>query len=288
MFPLEPPPGMEDTVDPRAKKTNLLRRIAQLQAEIGEKAGSEDNFRLAVESAITLSGLSPTPWHRTTSHSLRKRSPGSASSPPKPNSIAHRRRSRFSSALPKRRRGSAITTAPTRQPVNLTRSTTSRVSGRPSARVNVMKAIADAQLKAKQLGSAKETVLVAIELISPLPDEDAEAYFPLAELLLLQAKTGDLAGALHNVSAVSSSAWKVSILTEIAASHAEAGRKDEAQKTLRLALDASRGAPNDALWSSMWKPTSGLLDPWLPVLRLWLMPRPASAISTRQSKRLPG
>ena len=129
-----------------------------------------------------------------------------------------------------------------------------------------MKSIAEAQLNAKQVKNAKDTVQMALELISPLPDEDAEAYFPLAELCLLQAKVGDVAGALETVSAVSSSAWKVSILTEIAASHAEAGRKDEAHKTLRLALDASRGAPNDALWASSSSPLEEMIDPSLPVL----------------------
>ena len=44
-------PGMEDRFDPITKKVSLLRRIAQLQAEIGEKPGSDDNFRLAVETA---------------------------------------------------------------------------------------------------------------------------------------------------------------------------------------------------------------------------------------------
>ncbi len=127
-----------------------------------------------------------------------------------------------------------------------------------------MKAIAQAQLNAKQLDAAKDTIQMALELISPLPDEDAEAYFPLADLCLLQAKVGDVAGALETVSAVSSSAWKVSILTEIAASHAEAGRKDQAQKTLRLALDASRGAQNDALWTRSPSPVE--MDPSLPIL----------------------
>ena len=61
--------------------------------------------------------------------------------------------------------------------------------------------------------------------------------------------------------------WKVSILTEIAASHAEAGRKDQAHKTLRLALDAARGAPNDALWTYSSSFVERMLDPSLPVLQ---------------------
>src|SRR5262249_53998135 len=54
MFEVEPPPGMEDNYDPIAKKTILLRRIAHLQAELGDKTGSDDNFRQAVESAESM------------------------------------------------------------------------------------------------------------------------------------------------------------------------------------------------------------------------------------------
>jgi hypothetical protein len=124
------------------------------------------------------------------------------------------------------------------------------------ARAFVMKAIAEAQLKAKQSGAARDTVLTAIEMFAPLPEEDAEAYFPLTALCLLQAKAGDLRGALHTLGAVSSSAWKVYILAEIAVSHAEAGRRDDARKTIRLAFDASRRAPNDALWTTASEPDS--------------------------------
>src|SRR5262249_24435671 len=87
-----------------------------------------------------------------------------------------------------------------------------------------------------------------------------------ADLCLLQAKTGDLAGAMRNIAAVSSSQWKVSILTEIAASHAQAGRQAEAKKALGLALDASRGAPNDALWTLNSGFAERMGDPSLPVL----------------------
>ena len=54
MFAIEAPPGMEDRYDPLAKKAELLRRIAQLQAETGNKEGSEENFRLAVESTESI------------------------------------------------------------------------------------------------------------------------------------------------------------------------------------------------------------------------------------------
>ena len=45
---------MEDRFDPLSKKAELLRRIAQLQAETGNKEGSEESFRLAVESTESI------------------------------------------------------------------------------------------------------------------------------------------------------------------------------------------------------------------------------------------
>jgi tetratricopeptide (TPR) repeat protein len=141
------------------------------------------------------------------------------------------------------------------------------------ARAHVMVAIAEAQLKAKQTDAAKETVHAALEMISPLPAEDAEAYYPLAELCHLLAKAGDIEGALHTVGAVSSSSWKVSILSEIAVAHAEAGRRDESKKTLQLAREAARGAANDTLWHFISSPAQSrnlfgdAVDPSLAVLQ---------------------
>ena len=53
-FPFEPPPGMEFSSDPLAKKTTLLRQIAETQAKAGETTASLDTFRLAVEIAETI------------------------------------------------------------------------------------------------------------------------------------------------------------------------------------------------------------------------------------------
>ena len=139
------------------------------------------------------------------------------------------------------------------------------------ARMNVMKAVAEAQLKAKNPEAARDTVLAAMEVLGPLPDEDAEAYFPLAGLGSIQARAGDLSGALRTVEALSSSVWKVHILSEIALAHAEAGRLEDARKSIRLAFEAGRRAPNDMLWSL--SSNSGApqfaqsMDPMLPVLQ---------------------
>ncbi len=326
-FEIEPPPGLEDSNDPVAKKTNLLRRIAQLQVDTGEKAGSDETFRLAVESAESIkdplrkvhhlleiaksrtgepaAGI----WKKTLDFALSLKDEF-----PRVKAVEAVLRVRLES-LPVDETLAIITDRlkddfqhyalwvvadamaasekpfPPESAARLSQLASKAEFDRPSkkikvfqriaeaqarigdydgayksagephpindvqnfratqARVNVMKAIADSQFKAKQLAAAKETVLTAIELIAPLPDEDAEAYFPFADLCLLQAKTGDIAGALSNVSAVSSSAWKVSILSEIAATQSQAGRKQDAKKTMLLAVDASRGATNDALWS---------------------------------------
>ncbi len=345
MFSLELPPGMEDRADPVAKKTTLLRRIAQLQAEIGEKAGSDENFRLAVESAesikdplrkvthllevaesrsgepaalvwtkaleFALSLKDEFPRSRAVESVIRGRLKSlppdgtltiiadrlkgdfqhyvlwvvadfiaSSDKPFAPNTVAQLGQLALKAEFDRTSKkikvfqriaeaqarlgdyDGAYRTAGEPHPVNDVQNFRAT-----QARVHVMKAIADSQLKAKQLAAAKDTVLMAIELIAPLPDEDAEAYYPLAELCVLEAKAGDLSGALRNVSAVSSSAWKVSILTEIAANHAQAGRADEAKKTLRLAVDASRGAPNDALWVSASHLGDAMFDPSLPILQ---------------------
>jgi tetratricopeptide (TPR) repeat protein len=344
MFEIEPPPGMEDNYDPVAKRTVLLRRIAQLQADLGDKAGSDDNFRQAIESAesmkeplrrishlleiaqIRSGDAARSVWTKALDFALSQKDEY-----PRAKAVEAVIRARLKSLpadetlaiVADRLKGdfqhymlwvvadameSSDKPFPPEAVARLTQLALKAQFDRPSkkikvferiaeaqarlgdydgayrtagephpvndvqnfratqARVRVMKAIADAQFKAKQLAAAKDTVQTAIELIAPLPDEDAEAYFPLADLCLLQAKTGDLAGAMRNIAAVSSSQWKVSILSEIAANHAQAGRQAEAKKALALALDASRGAPNDALWTLASGLADRMGDPSLPVL----------------------
>ncbi len=118
------------------------------------------------------------------------------------------------------------------------------------ARVQVMKAVAEAQLKAKHREAAKNTVDSALEMIAPLPDADAEAYFPLAELGIIQAGAGDLAGALRTADALNSSMSKIKVLGEVAAGYARDGRREDASKTIRRASDAARQVPKDTLWNN--------------------------------------
>ncbi len=149
------------------------------------------------------------------------------------------------------------------------------------ARIQVMKAVAEAQLKAKHREAAKETVLAALEMIAPLPDADAEAYFPLTDLGMIQAKAGDLAGALRTADALSSGIAQVKVLGEVAAAHARKGRRDEARKTIHRAFDAARHVPNDTLWNNSAHygppgPFAPAIDPMLPVLQI-LAPAQARA-----------
>ncbi len=138
------------------------------------------------------------------------------------------------------------------------------------ARVNVMKSIAEAQIKAKQWDRARDTISAALEIFGLLPDEDAEAYFPLAALGELQAKAGDLAGAERTANALGFSPSKVDILAEVAVAHAQSGRRDDALKQIRRAAIDARHAPNDAIWRSSSQPEplrDRAFDPMAPVLQ---------------------
>ena len=144
-----------------------------------------------------------------------------------------------------------------------------------------MKAVAEAQLKAKHRDAARNTVETAMEMIAPMPDADAEAYFPLAELGMIQAKAGDLAGAVRTADALNSSLSKIKVLGEVAAAHAREGRHEDARKSIRRALDAARHVPGDTLWNNsvlyfQAAPIAQGLDPMLPALQL-LAPAQARA-----------
>ncbi len=138
------------------------------------------------------------------------------------------------------------------------------------ARVKVMKAIAKAQIKAGQLARGRDTIAAALEMFGLLPDEDAEAYFPLSALGELQAKAGDLAGAERTVNALSFSPSRVNVLTEIAVAHAQSGRRDDALKQIQRAAVEARHAPNDLIWRSSSQPDAfrdQAFDPMAPVLQ---------------------
>jgi tetratricopeptide (TPR) repeat protein len=119
------------------------------------------------------------------------------------------------------------------------------------ARIEVMKEVAKAQIQAKQFEAAKDTVQVALELITGFVDEDAESYFPLIRLGILQAQAGDLIGAKRTAATLASHEGKISILTEIAVKEAEANHGDEARALIQQAVEASRRVPNDAIWRAI-------------------------------------
>jgi hypothetical protein len=142
------------------------------------------------------------------------------------------------------------------------------------ARLNVMKSVAEAQLKAKDRDAARDTVVAALELIGGSPDEEAEGYFPLEELLSIQARSGDPAGAEKTALSLSSVAWTVYILGQVAEVHAHAGRRDPAQQTIRRAFAEARRAPNEAIWEGVTHAQGGPVyqvpqdaEPLLPLLQ---------------------
>ncbi len=141
------------------------------------------------------------------------------------------------------------------------------------ARMGVMKAVAEAQLSAKKPDAARATAQAALERIGALPDEDAESYLPLEELGLIQARTGDVAGADRTAGRSSSTARRVKILTRIAEVQAESGRRDLARATIARRRDEARRAPNEALWERMDTPEHlqafqlMQMDPIFPVLQ---------------------
>lgn len=141
-------------------------------------------------------------------------------------------------------------------------------------RVYLMKAVAEAQLKAGQSEAAKDTVLAALEAIAPLPDGDAEAYFPMADLARILARAGDLAGAMRTAGSLARAESRVKVLGEIAAVQARQGRREEARATVGRAIEAAGRAPNEALWSldptlsNLPRAPIGDMDPMLPVQAL--------------------
>ena len=142
------------------------------------------------------------------------------------------------------------------------------------ARLNVMKAVAEAQLKMKQRTAALDTTQAALEVLAPLAGEDAESYFPLASFGSLQARCGDVAGAVQTADALSSISWRVYILCEIAKAHAEAGRRDQARKIILRTFDETKRAPNESLWANASSDNEQIrafasdMDPTLPIMQV--------------------
>ncbi len=349
------PPGVDYSYDPMIRKIGLLCRIGCIQAEIGDKAASQQTFRLADETAGSIAGapkricalleiISNCPadkakavWGQALDCAL-----GVNDEYPRAKCVELVLRARIKAfpvdgamaTVADRLKGdvqsyalwvAADAIASDEQdiaPAAMTRldqlarkaefdrpskklnvfkriaeaharlgdyDGAYRIAGEPNAandiedfratqaRVHVMKAVAEAQLKAKEHRDAtpRDTVLAALELAGGgLADEDApRPYFPLEELGSIQARAGDTAGAeLPDQCALTSIPWRIHILTEIAKAHAQAGRNDLARKAILRALDDARRAPNAAVWSRTDQDIGPFvpaldIDPMLPVLQ---------------------
>jgi tetratricopeptide (TPR) repeat protein len=350
-FPFEPPPGMEFDSDPLAKKAELLRRVAEVQAKAADPTGSEASLRMAIETVQNIKN----PLNKVRSLVEIARSSSSAETKAawaQAFDVSMAQKDEYDRALAvgtvlRARLGAgqvdeamAIITDRIKgdlqnyafwvfadavasseksfPPASLARiyelalkaefdrpskklsvfrriaeaqarlgehEAAYRTIGEPhpvnnvqtfdatQARAYVMTAVAEAQLKAKKPDAAKFTVDAALEMMDPLPDEDAEAYFPLAELGDILARAGDVAGALRTVDAVSSSSSKVQILTDLAVVQGQKQQPDKARATIRRALDSAARSPNDAVWmlTKQSGRFSGMLqgvDPMVPLLQL--------------------
>jgi hypothetical protein len=326
MFNLLGPPGMDFSSDPLAKKSDLLRRVAQLHARMGEKEAADTATRQAVETAESLAN----PRNRIRALLELAREIGAEAARPlwaealdlalkmtddysraKALEVVFRARIKADQAdeavatIADRLKGDAQyyllwavadAIATSDRPVSsrtmdrlcelATKAEFDRASkkikvfqriaeaqarlgdyegayksaGAPhpvndiqnaratQARINVMAAVAAAQIRAKHPEAAKETILTAMEVIAPMPDEDAEAYFPLARFGELQAEAGDLANAIRTAEVLSLSWSKVPIFAKVAVAYARDDRREDARKMIRRGFEAAGRSPNDTLW----------------------------------------
>ncbi len=325
-FPFEPPPGMEFDNDPLAKKAEIQKKVAEIQAKAGDSAASETTFREAIESAKAITkGLNKVrllldiaqacpaqiakdAWNQALKDALENKNEflrdqavelvlramvkagqtseslaiitrkltgdfqnyglwvfadavASSHKPDLKDAIGRLKelalKAKFDRPSKKIAVFRRIAEAQARlgdfegayatigepHPVNDVQ--TFRAT---QSRVYVMIAVAEQQLRAKQDLAAKDTAQTAVEMIAPLPEEDAEAYFPLASLGDILARAGDVEGARRIVSAVTTSGSKVQILTNLAITQAKNNRLDDARASIRAALDATSQATSDSLW----------------------------------------
>jgi tetratricopeptide (TPR) repeat protein len=325
-FSIQPPPGMEFDYDPMAKKSMLLKRIAQIQAAGGDQAASADSYRQAVETASSLG--QPMIKVRALAEIAQVRSMAAAAATWKialdtalavdkeytrAKAVEFVLREQIKNglydeaigAVADRLKGDSqnyglwvvadaiAASEQTVPPAAMDRlkglvgkaefdrqskkikvferlaaalarlgdyDGAYRTSGEPhplnnvqdfratQARVNVMKCVAEAQIKAKQLTAAKDTIQAALEIFAPLDDEDEETYFPLAALGDLQVKAGDLAGAQETAKSLTFTPSRIGILIEVAVAYSRLGRRGDARQALERAAKEAEDAPRDALW----------------------------------------
>jgi tetratricopeptide (TPR) repeat protein len=346
-FPIQPPPGMEFDYEPLAKKSLLLKKVAQIQARCGDASAASDTYRQAVEAAQSLSD--PLIKVRALSEIAADKSmeaAGAAWKTALDSALAVNKEYTRSKAVElvlraqikdglyddaiatvaKRLVGDfqnyglwvvadAIASSDQSVPMQVmdrlkelaTKAEFDRpskkikvferiaaaqarlgddegayrTSGEPhplnnvqdfratQARVNVMKSVAEAQIKAKQLDAAKNTIQAALEIFAPMDDEDGEAYFPWAALGGLQAEAGDLTGAQETARSLSFTPSRVGILVDVAVAYSKLGRHDDARQVLQRASKDADDAPRDALWRAAIQSNAigEGFDPMAPVLQ---------------------
>lgn len=121
----------------------------------------------------------------------------------------------------------------------------------PRERVDVLKEVAQFQLKAGRKNEAKETLRTALEMIAPLRGDHGEAPPALKDLVELLAKADDTEQAVSLTARIQDNRGRAESLLEIASVQADSGTRAGAVKTIDRALEFADGIPNDLLWMSV-------------------------------------
>ena len=117
------------------------------------------------------------------------------------------------------------------------------------AKIEVMQEVAEAQIKAGSKEAAKDYLQTLLEPI--LQGNHGSDWYNLKEIAALMARAGDPVAAVQIAQNIRSSGSRVDGLTAVAMVQAGNGARDDARKTIELALTAVNGIANEQLWSNL-------------------------------------
>lgn len=113
--------------------------------------------------------------------------------------------------------------------------------------LNVMCALSRAYFVAGKQEAAKDTVRRAVKLVDAVLG-DYHRMLPVADLVRLQAQTGDLRGALRTAERVEHGPSKIAALAAVATAQGKAGDRTGAQATLAEARTALESVCSEEMW----------------------------------------
>jgi hypothetical protein len=114
-------------------------------------------------------------------------------------------------------------------------------------KLNVMCTLAHAYLRAGNHDPAKDTVQVAVEMTGQVPVEYYRVL-PMADLVRLQAETGDPVGALQTAERLEHPPSKIAALAALAVAQGKAGDRAAARSTIARARKVLDGLTREAMW----------------------------------------